>query len=165
MSFLAGLVPGLVATLAVVLMLRGYHMMRTDPDVGLDADEVLYLTKSAREQAKGQSAIMALAYRLVPGLRGALPTQAVRWLQHQVDMAGRPAGLDVDAVLAKFVVWSMAVGPVFVVGLFTGRLLYVALPPLIVVILPSRSCPAWPAGAGRPSTATCRTSSTSSRSR
>lgn len=136
MNVLAGMVPGIVATLAVVLLLRGYHMMRTDPDVGLNAEEVLYLSKSARDQAKGQSALMAVAYRSVPLVRRSTPKQSVRWLQRQVDMAGRPKGLDVDAVLAKFVMWGMIVAPIFVVGLFTGKLLYVLLPLAIVIILP-----------------------------
>jgi tight adherence protein C len=36
MTLLASVVPGLVATLAVVLLLRGYHLLRTDPDVGAE---------------------------------------------------------------------------------------------------------------------------------
>lgn len=136
MTILASIVPGLVATLAVVLLLRGYHLLRTDPDVGLDADEVLYLNKSARDRARGQSALMALAYRVVPRIRRALPRTAIRWLQQQVDMAGRPSGLDVDAVLAKFATWGMVLAPIFIFGLTTGNLLYLVLPLVIVGVLP-----------------------------
>ena len=136
MTVLASVVPGLVATLAVVLLLRGYHLLRTDPDVGLDADEVLYLNKSARDRAGSQSALMALAYRLVPAIRRLLPRQATRWLQLQIDMAGRPKGLDVDAVLAKFVLWGIFVGPIFGYGVMTGNLLFLVLPLGIIVVLP-----------------------------
>ncbi|HOB06333.1 MAG TPA: type II secretion system F family protein [Propionibacteriaceae bacterium] len=136
MTLLASVVPGLVATLAVVLLLRGYHLLRTDPDVGLNADEVLYLNKSARDRAGSQSALMALAYRVVPRVRRALPRSAVRWLQQQVDMAGRPSGLDVDAVLAKFVMWGIVLAPIFLFGVTAGNLLYVVLPVVIVGVLP-----------------------------
>lgn len=136
MRVLATIVPGLVATLAVVLMLRGYHLLRTDSDVGLDADEVLYLNRSAKDRASGQSALVALSYRLVPTLRRVLPRQATRWLQLQIDMAGRPKGLDVDAVLAKFVLWGMFVGPIFIYGVITGSLLFIVLPVGIIVVLP-----------------------------
>lgn len=136
MTLLASVVPGLVATLAVVLLLRGYHLLRTDPDVGLDADEVLYLNKSARDRAGSQSALMALSYRLVPAIRRVLPRQTTRWLQLQIDMAGRPKGLDVDAVLAKFVLWGIFVGPIFVYGVMTGNLLFLVLPLGIIVVLP-----------------------------
>lgn len=136
MTLLASVVPGLVATLAVVLLLRGYHLLRTDPDVGLDADEVLYLNKSARDRAGSQSALMALAYRVVPRVRRALPRSAIRWLQQQVDMAGRPSGLDVDAVLAKFAMWGMVLAPIFLFGVTTGNLLYIVLPVVIVGVLP-----------------------------
>jgi tight adherence protein C len=135
-SILASVVPGLVATLAVVLLLRGYHLLRTDPDVGLNADEVLYLNKSARDRAGSQSALMALSYRLVPLIRRVLPRQSTRWLQVQIDMAGRPQGLDVDAVLAKFVLWGIFVGPIFLYGLMTGNLLFLVLPLGIIVVLP-----------------------------
>ena len=135
MTLLASVVPGLVATLAVVLLLRGYHLLRTDPDVGLNADEVLYLNKSARDRAGSQSALMALAYRVVPRVRRALPRSAIRWLQQQVDMAGRPSGLDVDAVLAKFVMWGIVLAPIFLFGVTTGNLLYI-LPVVIVGVLP-----------------------------
>ncbi|KGN38312.1 membrane protein [Knoellia subterranea KCTC 19937] len=126
----------MVATLAVVLLLRGYQLLRTDADVGLSADEVLYLNKSARERAGSQSALMALSYKLVPKLRSALPRNAVRWLQQQVDMAGRPKGLDVDSVLAKFVMWGLVLTPIFVIGVLRGELLYIVLPVVIVGILP-----------------------------
>jgi tight adherence protein C len=135
-TVLAGVMPGLVAALAVGLLLRGYHLLRTDPDVGLNAEEVLYLNKSARDRAGSQSALTALSYRLVPRLRRVLSRQATRWLQQQVDMAGRPQGLDVDAVLAKFVLWGLMVGPIFVYGVFTGNLLFVVLPVAIIVVLP-----------------------------
>ena len=51
-------------------------------------------------------------------------------------MAGRPQGLDVDAVLAKFVLWGFMVGPIFVYGVLTGNLLFVVLPLAIIVVLP-----------------------------
>ena len=136
MTVLASIVPGLVATLAVVLLFRGYHLLRTDPDVGLNAEEVLYLNKSARERAGGQSALNALAYKLVPRLRKVLPRNMVRWLQQQVDMAGRPKGLDVDAVLAKFVLWGLILAPIFLFGVVRGQLIYVALPLVIIGVLP-----------------------------
>ena len=136
MTVLASIVPGLVATLAIVLLFRGYHLLRTDPDVGLNSEEVLYLNKSARERAGGQSALNALAYKLVPQLRKVLPPNAVRWLQQQVDMAGRPKGLDVDAVLAKFTLWGLILAPIFLFGVVRGKLLYVALPLVIIGVLP-----------------------------
>lgn len=136
MTVLASAVPGLVATLAVVLLLRGYHLLRTDPDIGLNAEEVLYLNKSARERAGSQSALTALSYRLVPHIRKVLPRSSVRWLQQQVDMAGRPKGLDVDAVLAKFALWGLILLPILVIGLLRGQLVFVVLPLVIIAILP-----------------------------
>jgi tight adherence protein C len=136
MTVLASAVPGLVATLAVVLLFRGYHLLRTDPDVGLNEEEVLYLTKSARDRAGSQSALTALSYKLVPWIRRILPRNGVRWLQQQVDMAGRPKGLDVDAVLGKFAMWGMILAPIFLIGVMRGQLIFVALPLLIIGVLP-----------------------------
>ena len=136
MSWLVGAVPGLVAALAVVLIIRGYHMMRTSPDLGLEHGDLAFLTESERKRAASQSPFDALSGRLARRLRASLPRQATEWLQRQVDMAGRPPGLDVDTILSRCVRWLLITSPLIVMGVLRGSLVYVVLPVVVSLLLP-----------------------------
>lgn len=136
MNWLIGAIPGVVAALAVALLLRGYHMLRTEPQVSLDEADPAYLDTAGREHPRGQSLFTRIAAALADRVRGSLPPSTIRWLQLQVDMAGRPAGLDVDAVLVKIMRWLVTVAPLVALGVVTGQVLYVLLPPAAALLVP-----------------------------
>lgn len=136
MSLLVGLVPGLVATLAVVVFIRGYRMLRSDPAMDLSLDEVELLRGVEQDRARGQGALANLATRLVPRLRAVLPGRVLAWLQRQVDLAGRPDGLDVDSLLARSLQWGLLVSPAALIFLLQGKLVYVLMAVAVVAVLP-----------------------------
>lgn len=136
MSLLVGAVPGLVATLAVLVFFRGYRMLRSDPALDLGADEIALLRGAEQDRSKGQGALASLSYRFVPLLRRLLPAAVLRWLQRQVDRAGRPDGLDVDSLLARSIQWMIMVSPAFILFLFQSRLVPLLLCVAAVVVLP-----------------------------
>lgn len=136
MSWVVGAIPGAVAAFVVVLFLRGYHMLRSDPDVGLEADDLLYLSRSERAQSGGQSALGRAATALSRRLRRVLPAGAVARLQRHIDMAGRPDGLDVDAVLVQCFRWLLIVTPVIVLGVFQLAVHLIVLPVVLAVVMP-----------------------------
>ena len=136
MNWLVGAIPGLVIALCVVLLIRGYHMMRTDPDVGLEDADLAILSQSDRDRAKGQSAFDSLATKLAKRLRTTMPRQWSLWLQRQVEMAGRPDGMDVDAVLVKMTRWLLLLLPVIIIGLLRGQILLIVLAPAAAIVLP-----------------------------
>ncbi|MGL4178357.1 MAG: type II secretion system F family protein, partial [Dermatophilaceae bacterium] len=68
--------------------------------------------------------------------RAALPATSVAWLQRQINRAGRPAGTDVDSVLARGVIWLVIVSPAVVIFVLQGRLLPVLLAVAAIVVMP-----------------------------
>lgn len=136
MNWAVGAVPGLVAMIAVLTFARGYRMLRSDPALDLGAEEIALLRGAEQQRSKGQSALASLSYRFVPLLRRLLPDSALRWLQRQVDTAGRPDGLDVDSMLARTAQWSIILSPAFVIFLLKGNLPFLVLCVLAVTILP-----------------------------
>lgn len=136
MNWLIGAIPGLVAMTAFLVFVRGYRMLRTDPAMDLGAEEVALLRGAEQQRSKGQSAITSLSYRLVPTLRKVLPPKALRWLQRQVDLAGRPDGLDVDSVLARSILWMMIISPAALIFVLQGNLLLLLLCVAVVIVLP-----------------------------
>lgn len=136
MNLIIGAIPGLVATAAFLVFIKGYRMMRSDPAIDLGADEIALLRGAEQQRSKGQSALMALSYRFVPLLRRLLPTSALRWLQRQVDRAGRPDGLDVDSLLARSAMWMLLVSPAFLIFVIKGKVLYLLLCVAAAVVLP-----------------------------
>jgi tight adherence protein C len=60
----------------------------------------------------------------------------VRWLQRQVDRAGRPDGATVDTVLRQIAVWAVLVSPAVLLFTLQLNLLGVLLSLAIVAVLP-----------------------------
>lgn len=145
MSAVVGAVPGLVAAATAVAVLHGYRLLRSDPADGLDLDDLVLLRGAEQKRAKGQGPLGRLATRLTPSLRRRLPPAALRWLQRQVDLAGRPAGIDVDSVLQRCVMWALLVSPAFLIFLLRGRLIGLLLCVVCPLVLPLASL----AGAAR----------------
>ncbi|MES6838376.1 DUF5936 domain-containing protein, partial [Cutibacterium acnes] len=111
-SLFIGLIPGVVALGAVLLIVRGIYLAASDPSEVLDLDEVALLKKAERDRHAGP--LESLAMRFLPVVRGALPTCAVSWIQKQVNAAGRPDGMTVDTVLADMLRWAVIVVPLAV---------------------------------------------------
>lgn len=132
-SLLIGLIPGVVALGAVLLIVRGIYLAASDPSEALDLDEVALLKKAERDRHAGP--LESLAMRFLPVVRGALPTRAVSWIQKQVNAAGRPDGMTVDTVLADMLKWAVIVVPLAVFVLVQGMafiaLLALFIPPVI----------------------------------
>ena len=73
MSWLVGAVPGVVAAVAVYLLLRGYRMLRTDPAADLAVEDIAILQGATQKRARSQGPVSAVAYRLAPGCDGSCP--------------------------------------------------------------------------------------------
>jgi tight adherence protein C len=130
------LLPGLALAVAVVLALRGYRLLRTDPAEGLGLEELMILRPEAQRSARGEGPLGRIATRLAPLVRRRLPARAVEWLQTQVEYAGRPDGLTVDGVLRNGLVWAMIVSPMFFLFLAGGNLFGLALAVVAPVFMP-----------------------------
>lgn len=128
-SLLIGLIPGVVALGAVLLIVRGIYLAASDPSEALDLDEVALLKKAERDRHAGP--LESLAMRFLPVVRGALPTRAVSWIQKQVNAAGRPDGMTVDTVLADMLKWAVIVVPLAVFVLVQG-MAFIALLALFI---------------------------------
>lgn len=129
--------PALGATTALVTFLLGYRMMRGKPSEYLDAADLVLLKEERRREASGRLSLLErVAGRFVPRLRRAIGPGAVRYLQRQIDHAGRPVGVTVDGLLRRICWWLLIMVPVFV--LFAVRGLWVATPllPACAVLLP-----------------------------
>ena len=120
-------VPGLAVAIAAVLALYGYRVLRSDAAEGLGLDELLALRPEQRRAAKGEAPIGRMATSLAPRVRRRLPDRAVSWLQTQVDLAGRPDGINVDGVIRGILVWAIIISPAFIIFLVSGNLRGVVL--------------------------------------
>lgn len=69
-SLFIGLIPGVVALGAVLLIVRGIYLAASDPSEVLDLDEVALLKKAERDRHAGP--LESLAMRFLPVVRGAL---------------------------------------------------------------------------------------------
>ncbi len=136
MSFLVGAVPGLVALLVVVLAFRGYHLMRSDPSQHLLAEDFVLLRAEERKRSEGESAFQRLSSALGSQLRQWLPAQVIRWLQRQVDLAGRPNGMSVDSLLASAARWIIILIPVVVIAIMQANVIQILLAIAAVIVLP-----------------------------
>ena len=136
MSWLVGTVPGVVAAVAVYLLLRGYRMLRTDPAADLAVEDIAILQGATQKRARSQGPVSAVAYRLAPGVRRLLPANAVTFLRRQVDQAGRPEGIDVDSVIARGVMWMLLVSPAVVIFVLQGRWLPVLMALAAILVMP-----------------------------
>jgi tight adherence protein C len=135
-SFVVGAVPGLVAALLVAALMHGYRLLRSDPADGLDLDDMVLLKGRERKRARGEGPLSRVAGRLLPAVRRRLPRKWLRWLQRQVDLAGRPDGASVDTILQQFIVWALIVAPITPLFILEGNFLALGLCVAAVLIMP-----------------------------
>lgn len=136
MNWLIGSIPGLVAALTIVVFVYGYRLMTTDPELDLDDAEALYLVSKAKDKEGQVGLLDRLGDRLTPHLRALLPNGAMLWLRRQVDIAGRPDGMDADAVLSQIARWLIIATPLAVVMAVLGNFFVVGMAIIGAVGLP-----------------------------
>ena len=134
LSLLVPLVPAVVCLVAVLLLVHGWRLLRTDAMVGLDVGDLVLLRK---EQPVGRRGPLdRLAGLLVPGIRRMIGPSLLRMIQRQVDLAGRPDGATADTVLRRFAAWLILVSPAFVMFLLQGQLVALLLCVAVVLVMP-----------------------------
>lgn len=136
MNFLIGAIPGTVAVLVVVVLFRGYHLLRSDPSAHLMAEDFVLLRADERKRSEGEGAFQRLASAVGSQLRKVLPARAVRWIQGQIDIAGRPNGMSVDSLLSNAARWIIILTPVAILSLVQANVVQVLLAVVIVIVLP-----------------------------
>lgn len=129
------LIPAFVALTAIVLFLYGLRLVRSDAVEGLDVEDLLLL-RGEQTTASAGGPLDRLARGLVPSLRRLIGPTGVRWIQRQVDLAGRPDGANADTVLRRGARWLILVTPAAFVFLINGQLLGLLLCAVVVVVLP-----------------------------
>jgi tight adherence protein C len=72
----------------------------------------------------------------VPVLRRIVPPRVLVWLQRQIDLAGRPSGIDVDTVLRQAVAWLLIMVPLAALLLAIKYPLGAALAVLLALLMP-----------------------------
>ena len=130
------LVLGLAAMTATVLFLSGWRALRADSLGHLRVGDLL-VPATGTKAAGGP--LDAMADRLVPRVRRLLGGVWTSRLQRQIDLAGRPDGLTVDALLRRFVWWALIVSPAAMLFLLTLNVLGLVLCVVVVGILPLSS--------------------------
>ena len=138
LSVVVPLTPAVVAAVAVALFVQGWRLLRTPAIEGLEVADLVLLrsAQTRRTAARAGGPLGRLADRMVPSLRRLLGPGSVRWLQRQVDLAGRPDGASADTVLRRMALWLILLGPLALVYLLQGRLLPTLLCLLVVPVLP-----------------------------
>jgi tight adherence protein C len=136
MSTLTILLPGLTAAMAVWLAMHGYRILRSDTAEGLALEDLQVLRPEQRRQAAGEGPLGRLASALAPRVRRRLPDRIVNWLQHQVELAGRPDGMNVDGVIRGILFWAILVSPAFIIFLVSGNIRGVILCAIAPPVLP-----------------------------
>ncbi|PID53513.1 MAG: type II secretion protein F [Micrococcales bacterium] len=111
-------------------------MMRTDPAELLTSEDLVLLKAAERERVSGRSALDRAGHALGQRLVHVLPGSVYRWLQRQVDLAGRPDGMGVESLLAGSMKWLILISPAVLLFLMQGRFLFVLLSFAIIVVLP-----------------------------
>jgi len=135
-SYLVGAIPGLVAAMMILALMHGYRLLRSDPADGLDLEDLVLLKEGERSRAQGEGPLSRLAGKLLPALRRRLPIGWLRWLQRQVDLAGRPEDATVDTVLRQFIIWALILSPAALIFLTQAAVLPVALCGAAVLVMP-----------------------------
>lgn len=130
------LVPALLAATSVVLLLSGWRTMKTDAVEHLDVADFVLLRKEQRKTSGDMGPMERMASRVVPGLRRLVGAKWTARLQRQVDLAGRPEGLTVDAVLRRFVVWAFILSPAALLFALNGNLVGLLLTAVAVAVMP-----------------------------
>ncbi|WP_114559449.1 type II secretion system F family protein [Desertihabitans aurantiacus] len=127
--------PALGACGAFVVFLLGYRMVRARPSDYLDASDLVLLRDERRRESR-RSLLDRLSGALVPALRQLIGGATVRYLQRQIDHAGRPSGVSVDSLLRRVVLWALLMLPVTIIFLAAEQWLALLLVPVVVVVLP-----------------------------
>lgn len=130
--------PAIAATGAFAVFLLGYRLMRSKPSDYLDAEDLILLRDERRRESR-TSPLNAIAGRLVPTLRQAIGAPGLRYLQRQIDNAGRPAGVSVDSILRGVARWIFIVLPLAVMMIAIEQWVGLVLLPLLVVLMPLMS--------------------------
>ncbi|WP_375426531.1 type II secretion system F family protein [uncultured Friedmanniella sp.] len=129
--------PALGCAGALVAFLLGYRLMRGSAGEYLDAADLILLKEERRREAAGRlTPLERLAGRLVPRVRRLIGAGGVRYLQRQVDYAGRPVGVTVDGLLRKMLWWLLLLLPVGVLLIIGGLAVVLPLLPVVAVFLP-----------------------------
>jgi len=127
--------PGLAMAGAVLMFIYGYRLIRADVAEGPNLEELVILRPEQRRAARGEGPVGRLATGLALRMRRRLPARAARWLQQQVDLAGRPDGTSVDTVTRSVMVWALMLCPAFVIFVASANLKGAALclvaPPIV----------------------------------
>ena len=135
MNIMIGLIPGLVSAFAIWLAFRGIRLYRSNALDDVPWQELVGAPPPPASPRR-DGPLMRLGRRFSPLLKDALPTSALRWLQRQVDLAGRPAGLDIDTVLARTLMWLVIVTPLVVLEIMQGQPLIAALAVAAAIFVP-----------------------------
>jgi tight adherence protein C len=135
LSALVPVVPGAVALLAILLLLHGWRLFRSDGMADLEVAD-LVLLRSLEKGPVGNGPLGRVGERLVPGLRALLGPGGVRWLQRQVNLAGRLGGMTVDSTLAYAGMWLVMVSPLMLMFLVQLNLVGLTLCLAVVLVLP-----------------------------
>jgi tight adherence protein C len=130
------LLPALGAAAAVLLVATGWRLARSDAIEGLDVADLVLLRAEQRADVTGRGPLDRTAQRLVPVLRRLVGPAGIRWLQRQVDLAGRPDGATPDTVLRRAARWLVILSPAVALFAIGGNLLGVLLAVVVVVVMP-----------------------------
>ncbi len=140
MSGLAGLLvpllPGIVALTAMLLFLYGWRLLRSDGMSELEVADFALLRQQETRRTTPLAPLSRLGERLVPALRAVLGPGGLRWVQRQVDLAGRPQGATADTVLANAGLWMVMVSPLVVLFAVQANLIGLLLCLAIAVVMP-----------------------------
>lgn len=132
----APVVAGIGAAVSTVLFVMGWRAIRSDAMDHLDVGDLDLLRAQERRRALGMGPIERSATRVVRHLRRVLGPSVVTRLQRQINLAGRPDGMTVDDLLARFVTWSFLLGPAAFVFLLNRSAVGVILAATVVVVMP-----------------------------
>lgn len=137
-NLLVGALPGLVAALVVWLAASGVRMYRYDPLDDVHPDELVDASELVGSSGgENRRILVRLGRRFVPVLRQVLPLQVIRRLQRQIDLAGRPAGVDVDSVLAQQAGLIIIAVPLALLYSQSGQSVMVVLLLVLVLLWPT----------------------------
>lgn len=129
--------PALGSAGALLAFLLGYRLMRGNAGEYLDAADLILLKEERRREAAGRlSPLERLADRFVPRVRRLVGPAGIRYLQRQVDYAGRPVGVSVDGLLRTMLWWMLLLLPVGVLLVWGGLGAVLPLLPVVAVFLP-----------------------------
>ncbi len=126
-------VPAMVVVGCLVLFVVGLRAMRADPVAGLDVDDLVLLREGERERAGGLGPLERLAKPLVPLVLRTMGSGGRTRLARTIDLAGRPDGVDVEAVALRISVWLLIMGPLVLI-LFIQGVWWAVVPALVVVV-------------------------------